>query len=123
MNQCNETTDTNTIQGVNPFESDNNMTQDVSVDNNYKIEIWVEHKGRKCITFISGWNIEDMLLTEHVKFIKKKNACNGSFKTITESNKTFKLIQFQGDHVQFMSAFLKDKGVMEEFIKIKGTIF
>ena len=109
---------------MNPFEDNNISTSQLDLTDNdeFKIEIWVESKGRKCITFISGWNIDDTTLATHLKTIKKKNACNGSFKTISEGTKTFKLIQFQGDHATYMSTFIKDKGVPDECIKMKGTI-
>lgn len=103
---------------MNPFENPTN--DDISNFNSdkFKIEIWLETKGRKSITFVSGWNIEDNMMTEHLKIIKKKNACNGSFKT--EDNN--KIMQLQGDHIKYIHNYLKTNNVDEESIKLKGNI-
>ena len=52
---------------MNPFEDyDTNNTE--SKD----ITIWVETNGCKKNTYISGWNISDSQIKEHLKTIKKK---------------------------------------------------
>jgi translation initiation factor 1 (eIF-1/SUI1) len=112
---------------MNPFETTNDTnsfeTTILKDDNKFKIEIWVEHKGRKSITFIKGWNIDDTMMATKLKSIKVKNGCNGSFKNITaDNNDTYKLMQLQGEHVQYMKTFFKDNDIMEDQIIIKGTV-
>ena len=36
------------------------------------IEIWNVERGRKSDTYVSGWNIDDSTLKEHISIIKKK---------------------------------------------------
>jgi len=43
---------------------------DSNISNN--IEIWIEERGRKSDTYISGWNIDEDTLKYHLKIIKKK---------------------------------------------------
>jgi translation initiation factor 1 (eIF-1/SUI1) len=102
---------------MNPFEDQ--PTDDISVidTKKFKIEIWIESKGRKSITFISGWNIEDNLMTDHLKIIKKKIACNGSFKTEGD----LKIMQFQGDHIKYVHGYLKQQDIDDESIIIRGN--
>lgn len=106
---------------MNPFEDNNISTSHSGLTDNdeFKIEIWVESKGRKCITFISGWNIDDTTLATHLKTIKKKNACNGTVKTVDNN----KVMQLQGDHVAYIKTFLKDHSIKDDMIKVKGTFF
>ena len=112
---------------MNPFDTNNdtNPFEDTILkdDNKFKIEMWVEHKGRKCITFVKGWNIDDTTMAAKLKSIKVKKGCNGSFKTVTtDNNDTYKLLQLQGEHVQYMKTLFKDNDIMEDQIIIKGTI-
>jgi len=104
---------------MNPFDEPQPITEieDIINTKKFTIEIWVEQKGRKCITFVSGWNIEDNIMTDHIKLIKKKNACNGSFKTVEDN----KLLQLQGDHTKYIKEYMKEQGIMDEDIKVKGT--
>lgn len=103
---------------MNPFE-DNNI-QDNFVTNN--VTIWVEANGSKKNTYVSGWNISETQLKNHLKVIKKKNGCNGSIKSLpNESNNGFvTIIQLQGDHVDFVKEYLIKNDVYEDNIKVKG---
>ena len=103
---------------MNPFDIINNTTDQNLSNDNYTIEIWIESKGRKCNTFISGWNLTDNELDMHLKTIKKKNACGGSFEISDNGNKVLKL---QGDHIDYIKKYLKDNDIMDESIKIKGN--
>jgi translation initiation factor 1 (eIF-1/SUI1) len=103
---------------MNPFE-DNNI-QDNFVTNN--VTIWVEANGSKKNTYVSGWNISETQLKDHLKVIKKKNGCNGSIKSLpNESNNGFvTIIQLQGDHIDFVKDYLIKNDIYEDSIKIKG---
>ena len=103
---------------MNPFDIINNTTELNISNDNYTIEIWIESKGRKCNTFVSGWNIANTDLDAHLKIIKKKNACGGSIETSENGNKILKL---QGDHVNYIKKYLKEHNIMEESIKVKGN--
>lgn len=100
---------------MNPF--DDQPTDDIIDTKQFKIEIWIETKGRKSITFVSGWDIEDNIMTDHLKIIKRKNACNGSFKT--EDNTM--IMQLQGDHIKYMYTYLTQQNIDKKSIIIRGN--
>ena len=116
---------------MNIYEEDINT----SFDDN-KIIIWTQENGRKKNTYISGWNIEESLLKEHLKIIKKKKGCNGtiknmlddttyniSSKSIIKNNKnssSVKILHFQGDQCDFVCNYLQDNGYNKNNICIKG---
>jgi translation initiation factor 1 (eIF-1/SUI1) len=104
---------------MNPFED---IETQVSVKENMKIEIWVETFGRKKNTYVSGWDLNDAELKEHLKIIKKKTCCNGTIKDldnlITET-KT-KVILLQGDHSEYIKEYLLNSGINKEDIRTKG---
>jgi len=95
---------------MNPFEEDNDNSKNVRLN----IEIWLEQHGRKKVTYISGWNIPEDMMKEHLKTIKKTNACSASF------NKETKIVQMQGDHVQYISKYLAEHDITQDCITIKG---
>jgi translation initiation factor 1 (eIF-1/SUI1) len=104
---------------MNPFENYDEVKEN---NKQLKIEIWVETYGRKKNTYISGWDLEDSMLKDHLKTIKKKTCCNGTIKElenlITET-KT-KVVQLQGDHVDYIKEYLVNNGVNNSDIRIKG---
>jgi translation initiation factor 1 (eIF-1/SUI1) len=102
---------------MNPFQDN---IQDFLKTSN--VTIWVETNGSKKNTYISGWNITDIQLKDHLKIIKKKNGCNGCIKLLpNESNNGFvNTIQLQGDHIDFIKDYLIKNDVLEENIRIKG---
>lgn len=83
------------------------------------IEIWVEERGRKSNTYIYGWNIDEDMLKNHLKIIKKKKGCNGSFKEMSKEMGLIKVIQLQGNVKDYVISYLKENGVNEDEIKIK----
>ena len=101
---------------MNPFEE----TDEVQNIETTLIEIWLEVNGRKKNTFISGWNLSDTELKDHIKIIKKKNGCNGTLKEITISEKIEKVIQLQGDHVEYIQEYLKLQMIDCSLIRVKG---
>ena len=105
---------------MNPFE-------DISTNDNTNtkqtfIEIWVEANGRKKNTYVSGWDIPEDQLKEHLKTIKKKNGCNGTIKEIPNETSTqlLKVLQLQGDHSEYINQYLVSHSVDPNNIRIKG---
>lgn len=105
---------------MNPFEdistNDNTSTKDSD------IQIWVETTGRKKNTYVSGWNIPDDQLKEHLKTIKKKNGCNGTIKDVPNEtgSELLKVLQLQGDHTDYITNYLILNGIEKDKIRIKG---
>lgn len=93
---------------MNPFENTVNNNNNINNDNN--IIIWLENYGRKKITFISDWNIDEEEIKNHLKNIKKKKGCNGIYKD--------NIIQLQGDHIDYMVQYLNNLSFNN--ITIKG---
>lgn len=91
------------------------MSFDFDSNSSNIIEIWIEERGRKSDTYISGWNIEEDTLKSHLKIIKKKRGCNGSIKKINSDN----IMQLQGNVKDFIISYLKEIGINEDNIKIK----
>lgn len=103
----------------NPFENDilnidNNINNNIE---NSSIEIWVEQFGKKKNTYISGWNINDSELKEHIKIFKKKHGCNGTLKI---NNDNIKVIMFQGEQIDHIINYMKKLEINN--INIKGII-
>ena len=96
---------------MNPF---NELEELTMTNTNNKIEIWVESYGRKKITYISGWDLPDKDIREHIKIIKKRHGCNGSIKN--------KIIQFQGNISDYVKIYLIDKGIDIDNIRIRNYI-
>ena len=100
-----------------PFENENKKCL-----NNYEnllIEIWVEQYGRKKNTYISGWNLTDNELKEHIKVFKKKHGCNGTLKV---NNDNIKVIMFQGEQIDNIINYMKKLEINTNNINIKGII-
>ena len=123
MNPFNDDDDNNT-----PFET-TGQTQSMLEKKQTFIEIWKEDLGRKKNTYVSGWDISDSEIKEHIKTIKKKNGCNGTLKDIqlpgsnpddTSNSKKIKVIHLQGDFLDYMKEYLIIHGCKIEQIKMKG---
>lgn len=104
---------------MNPFEED----IETKVNESTLIKIWIEVNGRKKNTYVEGWNITEQELKEHIKTIKKKNGCNGTLKEIyNNGNKSdmIKVIQLQGDFIDYMKNYLIINNVEPSIIKVLG---
>jgi translation initiation factor 1 (eIF-1/SUI1) len=84
-------------------------------NNTNTIEVWVEERGRKSDTYVSGWNINDTKLKENLKAIKKSKGCNGSIKEI----ENIKVLHLQGNHRDYLIEYIKNTGINESLIKVK----
>ncbi len=102
---------------MNPFEE---FSNDMNLDKQINIEIWVDQNGRKKNTYISGWEISDDELKGHLKIIKKKNGCNGTIKKLSNNIEEIKVLQFQGDQTEFVKKYIIDQGINIKNIRIKG---
>jgi translation initiation factor 1 (eIF-1/SUI1) len=102
----------------NPFENDeqkNSYIPQIEDD----IVIWIEQRGRKSDTFISGLPLTKDQLLDHLKNIKKKKGCNGSVKEIIDDNGITKLvIHTQGNLKAFINEYFNTLGYTN--IKLKG---
>ena len=104
---------------MNPFEeiNEDDLTE-IKL-----IEIWVEINGRKKNTYVAGWNLSETDLKEHIKIIKKKNGCNGTLKEIMingDKSESIKVIQLQGEHVDYLKSYLKEQNIDQNLIRIRG---
>ncbi len=104
------------------FDDDEQNTNTKANNQTFTIEMWVEVNGRKKNTYVSGWTLPEAELKEHSKTIKKKNGCNGTIKTIPNEagNGFITVLQFQGDHSDYIKEYLTKNGVDEDSINIKG---
>ena len=112
---------------MNPFEEINNIN---TVVKSTQIIICVKQNGRKHNTYISGWNIPDKDLSDHLKNIKKKRGCNGTIKMMdremnditldTDDKDIIQVMMFQGDHSSYIEKYLIEQGVNNEDIYTKG---
>ncbi len=104
---------------MNPFEDYTNNTNTDATES--VIYVWVEQYGRKHNTYVSGWNISEVDIKEHMRTIKKKNGCNGSVKDMeVDGNIVKNVMQLQGDHAEYVKKFIIATGVPESSIYIKG---
>ncbi len=104
---------------MNPFDDCNNNSNTTTSDT--PINIWVVQSGRKQNTYVSGWNIDDALIKDHLKTIKKKNGCNGSVKEMEINGDSIeRVMQLQGDHAEYVKKFICNTGIDESRIYIKG---
>jgi translation initiation factor 1 (eIF-1/SUI1) len=107
---------------MNPFEDEiNNLENNIGVNQHeIKIEIWVEKCGRKKNTFISGWNIDDITIKDHLRHIKKKKGCNGTVKKINIDTLEKTVVLLQGDHTDYMHNYLISNNISKDSLHIKG---
>jgi translation initiation factor 1 (eIF-1/SUI1) len=109
---------------MNPFEniSTNDDDNTTNTTNTTLIEIWVEAYGRKKNTYVSGWNITEDQLKEHLKCIKKNNGCNGTIKEMTNESGVIlqQVLQLQGNHSKYIKEYIISNDVDSNNIRIKG---
>ena len=113
---------------MNPFENistndDTDITNTVAnATNTPFVEIWVEAYGRKKNTYVSGWDVSEDRLKEHLKYIKKNNGCNGTIKEMTnESGVTLQqVLQLQGNHLKYIKEYIISNDVDSTNIRMKG---
>jgi translation initiation factor 1 (eIF-1/SUI1) len=106
---------------MNPFEE---IETNVPIKETMKIEIWIEEAGRKCNTFVSGWDLPDAELKKHLKDLKKNCNCNGTIKeldNVITDTKT-KVLLLQGDHSKYIKDYIIASGINKEDIRGKGKL-
>ena len=104
------------------FQEINDINNEKSFMTRYenKIELWTEICRRKKNTYISGWDICIDELKNHLKYIKKKTACNGTIKKLNSNNDDKYIILLQGDHINFIVNYLYEQNINKDNIYIKG---
>ena len=101
---------------MNPFNEliNNNITE-----KEQHVEIWVESMGKKRCTFISGLELSEDIMKEHLKNIKKNIGCNGTIKN--NGIDKIKVIMLQGNQIDYISKYICDiLGIQKNNIIIKG---
>ena len=104
---------------MNPFEEDiiTNNTDNLKLYN--IIEVWVEDRGRKTDTFISGLPLSKEELNSHLKTIKRSKGCNGSIKeVIKEDGVNTLMLHIQGNKKDYLKEYFN--GIGYNNIKLKG---
>ena len=86
---------------MDPFDNNQEESKEELFTN--EVIIWIETHGKKKNTFIKGLNLDENVLKEHLKNIKKKHGCNGSLKD--------NVLQFQGDHIINIKLYFNSIGI------------
>lgn len=90
-----------------------------NIDQNNIIEIWCEERGRKSNTYAHGWSIDDTLLKDHLRIMKKTKGCNGVIKELVKETGKIKVLMLQGNHKEYIFTYIKSTGIDESLIKLK----
>lgn len=106
---------------MNPFEEFEESNTTTSTITQGIINVWVETTGRKSNTYVSGWVIDEDLLQEHLKTIKKKQGCNGTIKNMLVDGEKCRVLHLQGDHCDYLCNFIVGTGIDHDLIHIKGV--
>jgi len=103
---------------MDPFNI--NTTESSHNNENIEITIWLEKRGRKSNTYMTGWNLEKMILKDHLKFLKKKWGCNGSLKNKMVDGEDLLLFHLQGDWQNKLEEYIISYGINKDNIRRKG---
>ena len=105
-------------EDMNPFE--NAIDKETSILKTDNIVIWMEDRGKKADTFISGLPMTKEELSIHLKTIKKNKGSNGSIKEfINENGNSSLIIHVQGNQKEYLKQYFANIGYND--IKIKGS--
>ena len=63
--------------------------------------------------------IDDDLLKDHLKMIKKNKGCNGAIKEMVKETGKIKVLLLQGNHKDYVFNYIKNTGIEESCIKLK----
>ncbi len=103
------------------FNKDDEFSNIKKLTNKRKIEISLKQLGNKRITNISGWDIPNEELNDHLGKLKKKNACNGCLKDAEDKNGDIvTVLQLQGNHTKKVYDYLIECDIDKDSIYIKG---
>jgi translation initiation factor 1 (eIF-1/SUI1) len=101
---------------MNPF---NEITNNNIIEKEQHIEIWVESIGKKRCTFISGLELSDDIMKEHLKNIKRNIGCNGTIKN--NGPDKIKVLMLQGNQIDYINKYICDIiGIPKNNITLKG---
>lgn len=93
---------------------------DFEIANDNFIDIMVKKNGKKTNTYISGWDIDDILLKQHLLKLKKLYGCGGSITNINKDDNNIKVLHLQGDRSEMVLLYLINQGINKDLIKIKN---
>lgn len=102
---------------IQNFNSQFNPLEEL--DSSLNIIILSERNGRKCNTYVFGWDIEKSQLKDHLKNLKRKHGCNGSIKKHLLNGLETECIHLQGEWKDAVQTYLLNNGVSESEIEIK----
>ena len=76
----------------------------------YDISVFSIRRGKKVMTYFSGWLDDKKELTKHLKVLKNKHGCNGSVKYKAIDNDEEKKLYFmlQGDWVDIVKKYIEN---------------
>jgi translation initiation factor 1 (eIF-1/SUI1) len=94
------------------------VEQNNNIFNEKKITVLCEKTGRRCNTYIVGWNATDDILKSTLEIMKKKFGCGGAIKMITfEGVENTKALNLQGNFVIKTGDYLKSINIQNLIIK------
>lgn len=99
----------------NPFEVSTSL-ENINDFNDEEILITVERQGRKQNTFLSGWQVDESELKDHLKNLKRALGCNGSIKSHRINGEEVICLHLQGNKSDKVYDYLIEKGVDENNI-------
>ena len=109
---------------MNPFEDTEESTMPILKST--LIQIWITTQGRKKNTYVKGWMLPENELLTHIKTLKKRYGCNGTFKRpVKDSNGKIvveQFIQFQGNQADNVYNYLLGCSILSSQIQLLGNI-
>jgi translation initiation factor 1 (eIF-1/SUI1) len=83
------------------------------------IKLWTETTRGKKRTCILNLNIEETILKDHLKTLKKKCACNGNLKLEDINDKKHLVFSLQGEHIESVYKYFTGIGIKNIIINGK----
>jgi translation initiation factor 1 (eIF-1/SUI1) len=85
--------------------------------NDENVVLLVDKKGRKTNSYLIKLGLEETIMKEYLRDMKKKFGCNGSIKNIIYENLENRVIHLQGEHTDRIIDYMSNKGVKDIIIK------
>ncbi len=88
-----------------------------NIFNDNKITVFCEKSGRRCNTYIVGWNTTDDEQKNALEKMKKKFGCGGAIKNVNYEGVDMKSLNLQGNVVIKAGEYLKSLKLENLIIK------
>ena len=88
-----------------------------TIFNDNKITVFCEKSGRRCNTYIVGWNTTDIEHKNALEKMKKKFGCGGAIKSVNYEGVEMKALHLQGNVVIKAGEYLKTLNLENLIIK------